>query len=311
MRYVEAINTQLDALRLSDKVATMETSQPWEREMIGSFRIERVALKVADPYAWASSTVEAVMAASANIPNSVTFDRNNLDMAPVWWWFEKPLPLRTVDSSTDVSDGVRAILGCWTRHDDDKPSFWCETWVDDLRDLPAASVVPTASFIWEEGETIEQVLQRSGDSYSKMYGPGGRWHEAPQCRDGKELFLHIAEHVSKFLLAGIAWMSQTIVVSSEGAIERHRRKEFTRSTGRKIAAVTIVELRRVRRDPHEEDDKEPSREYSHRWVVNGHWRLAAVGPGRAERRLTWVHPHVKGPEDKPLVVKPRVFVVDR
>lgn len=31
-------------------------------------------------------------------------------------------------------------------------------------------------------------------------------------------------------------------------------------------------------------------------IVRGHWRNQAVGPGRAERRLTWVHPFRRGDE---------------
>lgn len=34
----------------------------------------------------------------------------------------------------------------------------------------------------------------------------------------------------------------------------------------------------------------------HRFIVRGHWRNQAVGPGRAERRKTWIAPHWKGPE---------------
>ena len=41
--------------------------------------------------------------------------------------------------------------------------------------------------------------------------------------------------------------------------------------------------------------------YSHRWVVRGHWRWQACGKGRKDRRLTWISPHVKGPEDAPLI----------
>lgn len=34
----------------------------------------------------------------------------------------------------------------------------------------------------------------------------------------------------------------------------------------------------------------------HQIWVRGHWRLQAVGPGRRERRLTWVRPFLKGPD---------------
>lgn len=44
--------------------------------------------------------------------------------------------------------------------------------------------------------------------------------------------------------------------------------------------------------------------YRHRFWVRGHWRLARVGPGRADQRLTWVRPHLKGPELAQLLKRP-------
>ena len=32
------------------------------------------------------------------------------------------------------------------------------------------------------------------------------------------------------------------------------------------------------------------------WMVRGHWRNQAIGPGRKKRKLTWVQPYVKGEE---------------
>jgi len=40
-------------------------------------------------------------------------------------------------------------------------------------------------------------------------------------------------------------------------------------------------------------------EWSHRWLVRGHWRQQPYGPQRKLRRMTWIDPFVKGPEDKP------------
>lgn len=34
-----------------------------------------------------------------------------------------------------------------------------------------------------------------------------------------------------------------------------------------------------------------------RFLVRGHWRNQAYGPGRTERRRTWIEPHWKGPKD--------------
>jgi hypothetical protein len=45
-----------------------------------------------------------------------------------------------------------------------------------------------------------------------------------------------------------------------------------------------------------------------RFVVRGHWRNQACGPGRKDRRLTWIEPYWKGPTDGPQL--PRDFFVE-
>ena len=54
-------------------------------------------------------------------------------------------------------------------------------------------------------------------------------------------------------------------------------------------------------------------EWSMRWMVGletgGFWRKQPVGPGRSERKLTWINPYMKGPDDKPLVIRPTVHTV--
>ena len=53
-------------------------------------------------------------------------------------------------------------------------------------------------------------------------------------------------------------------------------------------------------------------DWTHRWEVSGHWRkLQGIGKNRAGEHVvegfTWVIPHSKGPEGKPLVKKIRTF----
>lgn len=50
-------------------------------------------------------------------------------------------------------------------------------------------------------------------------------------------------------------------------------------------------------------------EHDHRWEVRGHWRNQPHGPGRSERRMQWIDSFVCGPDDKPLVKKPKVYKV--
>lgn len=44
-----------------------------------------------------------------------------------------------------------------------------------------------------------------------------------------------------------------------------------------------------------------------RWMVRGHWRRQAHGPGRKKRKLVFVEPHWKGPECGSILVRPHVI----
>ena len=88
-----------------------------------------------------------------------------------------------------------------------------------------------------------------------------------------------------------------------GSSSRKKQKD------RKIATVTCSSLRRHRYASEAEREAE-AREFSHRWIVRGHMRNQPIGPrnakGGQKHMRVWIAPYVKGPEDKPLVLKDRV-----
>lgn len=73
--------------------------------------------------------------------------------------------------------------------------------------------------------------------------------------------------------------------------------------GKVARPVLVVNLRH---HPDSGGGGTVGRDFSHRWIVSGHWRHQPYGPGRAHRRRVWIASHVKGPADKPLVVKDRI-----
>lgn len=73
--------------------------------------------------------------------------------------------------------------------------------------------------------------------------------------------------------------------------------------------VTVVQLRRSA--GHSAQEGKSQVEWSHRWVVRGHWRRQRVGPGRQEIRPRWIFPHVKGPDGKPLLMTEKVYSLVR
>jgi hypothetical protein len=52
-------------------------------------------------------------------------------------------------------------------------------------------------------------------------------------------------------------------------------------------------------------------DWAYRWEVRGHFRNQRVGPGRSLIKKVWVPKHIKGPADKPLVIRDTVTSLDR
>jgi hypothetical protein len=93
--------------------------------------------------------------------------------------------------------------------------------------------------------------------------------------------------------------------------ERASRASWRRASDwRSIKEVTVMTLRRSR-PKHSEGDGEGV-EWSHRWLVRGHWRNQPYKiDGRMVHRQIWIAPFVKGPEDRPFVPKQRAIEFTR
>lgn len=84
-----------------------------------------------------------------------------------------------------------------------------------------------------------------------------------------------------------------------------------RATRRRMAAanlpsdVTIIQFRRRESRPSEGPAKHV--EWTHRWLVRGHWRWQPYKvDGEWIRKRIWIAPMIKGPEGKELVIKSKV-----
>lgn len=96
-------------------------------------------------------------------------------------------------------------------------------------------------------------------------------------------------------------MQQSLVVSENATPERPERKRCMRAQVQ--PQYVIVRLRRIEQRGEQEEDSAVN--WSHRWLVGGHWRQQYY-PSRGGNSPIWINPYVKGPEGKPLVVKEKV-----
>jgi hypothetical protein len=103
-------------------------------------------------------------------------------------------------------------------------------------------------------------------------------------------------------------MQQQIAVQQRQYGPRPQRRQAKR-LGFTDREVLVVRLRRERSKPTE--DEHGLANYSHRFIVSGHWRNQWY-PASNDHRQIWISPYVKGGESLPLVVKPRrAFVLNR
>lgn len=96
---------------------------------------------------------------------------------------------------------------------------------------------------------------------------------------------------------------ETLATRSAERIERAAARRQRRE-GIEVDTLRVLRLRR-RHQRSENEQGQESREWTHRWVVSGHWRNQWL-PSEDRHRPTWIAPYVKGPEDKPLVLKDSV-----
>lgn len=117
-----------------------------------------------------------------------------------------------------------------------------------------------------------------------------------------------------FITAAILFMSQEILVRSEEHAPRHVARRLSREQRNDAGAesISVLVLRRQHSRSGEKADAGSPVDWAWRWAVRGHWRQQPVGEGRKQRRTVWVHPHVKGPDDRPFKPPPgQIFDVRR
>jgi hypothetical protein len=141
--------------------------------------------------------------------------------------------------------------------------------------------------------------------------------EPPSSRQGPDLEFEVEETINHCKLMMDVWfmMSQKVVeVVPQSTLLPGQLPPLIKKGKRKVRAkvpeVSVINLRRkqlVSDEDVERDQAHQAREWQHQWVVKGHWRSQPYGEGRKLRRPVYIHPHIKGPEDKPLLDNKKVY----
>lgn len=104
-------------------------------------------------------------------------------------------------------------------------------------------------------------------------------------------------------------MSQTLTAKSPERGDRAQRRRQEREN--LPSEVLVIQFRKTRYTSADKGE-EGAINWSHRWIVGGHWRWQPykdpASGGEIKKRI-WISPYVKGPDDKPLKTKERVYVL--
>jgi hypothetical protein len=117
-----------------------------------------------------------------------------------------------------------------------------------------------------------------------------------------------ATGLGEFWLTLLRFMDEPWINTERYEPDRHLSKRAMRTLNH-VPEVHVVHLRRAAARGNT-DPGAGNVEWSHRWLVRGHWRNQWY-PSLEVHKPRWIAEHVKGPEHAPLVVHDKIFSVER
>jgi len=116
---------------------------------------------------------------------------------------------------------------------------------------------------------------------------------------GSELVVGIVKLFVAMQLLAQQKIGAPIRLDPDRASRKRFAREFPNEPQRFITLITL------RRKSVKKDDEEPQKiEWSRRWVVSGHWRRQYYSKTKTHSWV-YIYEHIKGPEDKPLIITER------
>lgn len=152
-----------------------------------------------------------------------------------------------------------------------------------------------------------QQLLRAGIRHAPVYASGWAFGVSwdPAEREASYILTAAGEFERRF------WLSLFRALKEEIFAPVRLRRQDRRPAQRLglVPDVVVADLRRVK---HRDEERLPTGEivmWTHRWRVTGHVRT--LHRGTPQERTTWVREYVKGPADRPIIEKDRVYRLSR
>lgn len=264
-------------------------------------------LEQAETFYLAPDIVDILRASSASLPDEAVLALGTIPQTKGYVYFGKPIMLRIPGDS--VHRDVEWCGFTWAHYYDVSPE--CIEFPEgsspedaiEVGSLDGVNITGGGLDIWWLEKREGWVLPYSVANWPFGEQVGG-WSSA---NGGPDPSLGLDR---RFVLAFLTFIEQRILISPQQRAERHARKRLEREGFQHELLVRVVELRRRQVQSEYRGDPDPV-EWSHQWIVSGHWRQQWY-PSLNANQPRWIMPYVKGPEDKPL--KPpraKVFAVVR
>lgn len=307
----KALDAQLDLIRFwrtSEGAKTANMANVLPAVMHGDFdvdslqdpevqdRVSAIGRSTADEFAsqldrgatyWIASEVVRLLEVAAPSLPPVTPRFEDLPHPGGFAFFESPLatgsrvpdvPGMDVDRSLVDSEGIRVMQ--WAHEGDEVVvvPYFVATSRTDIS--PTTSYgTPLGAYRWRYGESVVSDDVEGSDGLDKT---------------------------ARVIMAFWLLSQQRIAQAHSQRVARATRRRAERANFEVPEdGIRVVTLRRFAPEAGESPDP-AGVDWSHRWIVGGHWRQQWY-PTLEDHRPVWIAPYVKGPEHAPLVVKDRVY----
>jgi len=267
-------------------------------------------LAQADPVLVTAEICDLIEFGERSFPQKFTLKKEDIPLHFGFAKFERPLWLPTIpdplkEGFKDVPNGVISLAYV----------AWGMT---KFQDIETKDIHDAVWYTFYLPNPLSDHQFGMYHSSGWMIGSNEDWsfnHPRRKNLDTSPEFLRALDLSARYLMSFFRFISTKVI---EGKRERIHNKQVRRRIQagllKRVPDVHVVRLRKVEYSSDCADNEESRNpkdvHWSHRWPVGAHWHNYYY-PTKNEHRPVWVDAYVKGPGDKPLIVKKRAIKVDR
>lgn len=152
------------------------------------------------------------------------------------------------------------------------------------------------------GNNLVGLVERAGELRAVTIGEVNE--------DGSLNVAPVVDQARRLMLTTWKMLQEKITALDEERPPRYIRRRAERRMP-EAGDIIVVRLRKETHGSLVVLNEEEGPWWNHRWLVRGHWRNQPYGPNKSLTKIIWISPYIKGPDDAPLVVKDKIFSLER